>query len=105
MRPRTLGFASHVDALCKPLPVTISFVVHALSLLYFSPDPGSAFLRCCSASMLAGVTLAMAVAQFIRICRWLQLIYKDRLAPLENAPFSMPWARKRYRVAQRSRQY
>src|SRR5206468_8428212 len=44
------------------------------------------------------------VAQFIRICRWLQLIYKDRLAPLENAPFSTPWARKRYSVAQRFRQ-
>src|SRR5437870_7114522 len=43
-------------------------------------------------------------AQFIRICRWLQLIYKDRLAPLENAPFSTPWARKRYSVAQRFRQ-
>src|SRR5712691_3264729 len=45
------------------------------------------------------------VAQFIRICRWLQLIYKDRLAPLENAPFSTPWARKRCSVAQRFRQY
>src|SRR5206468_9832854 len=45
------------------------------------------------------------VAQFIRMCRWLQLIYKDRLAPLENAPFSTPWARKRYSVAQRFRQY
>jgi hypothetical protein len=32
------------------------------------------------------------VAQFIRICRWLQLIHKGRLAPLENAPFSTPWA-------------
>src|SRR5215471_19325624 len=39
-------------------------------------------------------------AQFIRICRWLQLIHKDRLAPLENAPFSTLWARQRYRVAQ-----
>jgi hypothetical protein len=45
------------------------------------------------------------VAQFIRICRWLQLIYKDQLAPLENAPFSPLWARKRYRVDQRFRQY
>jgi hypothetical protein len=44
-------------------------------------------------------------AQFIIICRWLQLIHKDRLAPLENAPFSTLWARKRYRVAQRFRQY
>src|SRR5712691_809544 len=35
----------------------------------------------------------------------LQLIYKGRLAPLENAPFSTPWARKRYSVAQRFRQY
>jgi uncharacterized membrane protein YfcA len=32
------------------------------------------------------------IAQFIRICRWLKLIYKERLAPLENAPFSTPWA-------------
>src|SRR5215813_1650688 len=45
------------------------------------------------------------IAQFIRICRWLQLIHKDRLAPLENAPFPMLWARKRYRVAQRFCQY
>jgi hypothetical protein len=43
-------------------------------------------------------------AQFIIICRWLQLIHKDRLAPLENAPFSTLWARKRYRVAQRFHQ-
>jgi hypothetical protein len=27
-------------------------------------------------------------AQFIRICRWLKLPYKEQLAPLENAPFS-----------------
>jgi hypothetical protein len=26
------------------------------------------------------------------ICRWSQLIHKERLAPLENAPFSRPWA-------------
>jgi hypothetical protein len=39
------------------------------------------------------------IAQFIRICRWLRLIYKDQLAPLENAPFFPLWARKRYRVA------
>src|SRR5215468_4178617 len=45
------------------------------------------------------------IAQFIIICRWLQLIHKDRLAPLENTPFSTLWARKRYRVAQRFRQY
>ena len=45
------------------------------------------------------------VAQFIRICRWLKLIYKEQLAPLENAPFSVQWARKRCRVAQRFRQY
>jgi len=49
--------------------------------------------------------LVGSYAQFIRICRWLQLIYKDQLAPLENAPFSTLWARKRYRVAQRFRQY
>jgi site-specific DNA recombinase len=46
-----------------------------------------------------------SVAQFIRICRWLQLIHKDQLVPRENAPFSPRWARKRYRVAQRFRQY
>src|SRR4029450_9062762 len=45
------------------------------------------------------------VALFIIICRWLQLIHKDRLAPLENAPFSTLWARKLYRVAQRFHQY
>jgi len=28
------------------------------------------------------------IAQFISICRWLQLVYKDQLALLENAPFS-----------------
>src|ERR1043166_4402527 len=44
-------------------------------------------------------------AQFIRICIWLPLIYKDRIAPLKNAPFSTLWARKRYRVVQRFRQY
>jgi hypothetical protein len=48
---------------------------------------------------LALVTM-MQFAQFIRICRWLQLIHKDRLAPLENAPFSTLWARQRYCVAQ-----
>src|SRR6266446_5697593 len=47
----------------------------------------------------------ISVAQFIRICRWLKLIYKEQLAPLENAPFSVQWARKRCRVAQRFRQY
>ena len=44
-------------------------------------------------------------AQFISICRWLELIYKEWLASLENAPFSAPWARKRCHVAQRFRQY
>src|SRR5262249_51948866 len=44
-------------------------------------------------------------AQFIRICRWLQLIHKDRLALLKDTPVSMLGARKRYRVAQRFRQY
>jgi len=34
------------------------------------------------------------IAQFISICRWLQLIHKNWLAPLENAVFSTPWARK-----------
>ena len=49
--------------------------------------------------------LAIEFAQFISICRWLQLIHKDRSASLENAPFCTPWARERYRVAQRFRQY
>jgi gluconate 5-dehydrogenase len=44
-------------------------------------------------------------AQFIRICRWLKLFRKERLAPLSNAPFSTTWARKRCSVAQRFRQY
>ena len=44
-------------------------------------------------------------AQFISICRWLQLVHKDQSAPLEHAPFCTPWARKRYRVAQRFHQY
>jgi hypothetical protein len=47
----------------------------------------------------------LEVAQFIRVCRWLKMIRKERLAPLENAPFSTPWARKRCSVAQRFRQY
>src|SRR5215467_14237462 len=51
------------------------------------------------------ISLVASFAQFIRICRWLQLIHRDRLAPLENAPFSTLWTRKRYRVAQRFRQY
>jgi hypothetical protein len=33
------------------------------------------------------------------------LIHKERLAPLYNAPFSTPWARKRGSVAQHFRQY
>ena len=45
------------------------------------------------------------IAQFISICRWLQLIHKGWLAPLENAPFSTLRARKRTRVAQCFRQY
>src|SRR5215813_1289416 len=36
---------------------------------------------------------------------WFKLIYKGQLAPLETAPFSVQWARKRYRVAQRFCQY
>jgi hypothetical protein len=35
----------------------------------------------------------------------LQLIRQERLVPLENAPFSTTWVRKRYRVAPRFRQY
>jgi hypothetical protein len=35
----------------------------------------------------------------------LQLIGKERLAPLENALFSTSWARKRCSVAQHFRQY
>jgi hypothetical protein len=54
---------------------------------------------------LDGLSELTVFAQFIRICRWLQLIHKDRRAPLENAPFSTLWARKRYRVAQCFRQY
>src|SRR5215467_3792416 len=46
-----------------------------------------------------------AFAQFISICRWWQLIHKDRPAPLEKVPFSTLWARKRYHVAQCFRQY
>jgi len=52
-----------------------------------------------------GIALQGQDARFLSICRWLQLIYKDWLAPLKNAPFSTLWARKRYRVAQRFRQY
>src|SRR5262249_4421225 len=44
--------------------------------------------------------LARRVAQFISMCRWLQLIYKNWRAPLSNAVCSTPWARKRYSVAQ-----
>ena len=53
----------------------------------------------------ASLVLITPHAQFIRICRWLKLLYKEQLAPLENAPFSVQWARKRCRVAQRFRQY
>src|SRR5215813_7907856 len=53
----------------------------------------------------APVPVLIRFAQFIRICRWLQLIHKDRLAPLENAPFSTLWAQKRYRVNQCFCQY
>src|SRR5262249_39901801 len=48
---------------------------------------------------------AILFTQFISICRWFQLIYKDQRAPLENAMFSSLWARKRYRVASRFHQY
>jgi hypothetical protein len=51
------------------------------------------------------MTTTIKFAQFIRICRWLQLVHKDQLAPLENAPFSTLWARKRYRVGPRFHQY
>jgi hypothetical protein len=50
-------------------------------------------------TLINGTWTQKLPAQFIRICRWLRLIYKDQLAPLENAPFSPLWARKRYRVA------
>jgi hypothetical protein len=36
----------------------------------------------------------IAIAQFISICRWLKLIDEERLAPLENAPFSTQRASK-----------
>jgi hypothetical protein len=39
------------------------------------------------------------------IRRWLQVIRKERPAPLSHAPFSMPWARKRCSVDPRFRQY
>jgi len=35
-----------------------------------------------------GNALHIGFAQFIRICRWLKLLYKEQFAPLENAPFS-----------------
>ena len=38
-------------------------------------------------------------AQFISICRWVQLIHKERLTALENAPCCTPWAQKRGSVA------
>jgi Cu/Ag efflux pump CusA len=41
------------------------------------------------ASLIGFITV---FAQCISICRWLQLIHKGRLAPLENAPVSTPWA-------------
>src|SRR5215467_4098746 len=44
-------------------------------------------------------------AQSISICTWLQLVYKDQPALLENAPFSTLCARKRYRVVRHFRQY
>jgi hypothetical protein len=62
-------------------------------------------IREVGAKVLATLRTVMLCAQFIAICRWLQLTYKDQLAPLENAPFSTPWAQKRSRVAQRFRQY
>jgi hypothetical protein len=39
------------------------------------------------------------------MCRGLQLIRKERLVPLSNTPFSLPWARQRCSVAQRFHQY
>ena len=55
-------------------------------------------------SLLARI-LQKQFAQFIRICRWLKLIHKERLVPLYNAPFSKQWTRKRCSVAQRFRHY
>src|SRR5262245_9945873 len=65
------------------------------------PDPGASR----TGGAICAVPSVTPFAQFIRICRWLQLIRQVRLVPLENAPFSMPWVRKRYRVAPRFRQY
>jgi hypothetical protein len=39
------------------------------------------------------------------MCRWLPLVHKNRLAPLSNAPFATPWARKHSSIAQRFRPY
>ena len=37
-----------------------------------------------------GIASEYVFAQFISICRWLQLIHKNWLAPLSNAVFSTP---------------
>jgi|SRR4029434_11130154 hypothetical protein len=57
-------------------------------------DALSMFLECLG-DRFRFVTLPKLLAQFISICRWLQLVHKDRLAPLENGPFSTLWTRKR----------
>ena len=41
------------------------------------------------ASLIGFITV---FAPCISIGRWVQVIHKGRLAPLENAPFSTPWA-------------
>jgi hypothetical protein len=42
------------------LPLSMPSVANTRNLFYFFPEPGSAILRCCSASMPAGVMLAIA---------------------------------------------
>jgi len=68
--------------------------VPRLTLLVKSQWPNFNIMRVGFIGRMSSVSLAFSrrmherFAQFISICRWLQLIYKDRLAPLENVPFS-----------------
>src|SRR3712207_8219170 len=49
------------SAVQRRLPAPWSAPADKMSSLYCLPEPGSAILRCCSASMPAGVTEAMTV--------------------------------------------
>ena len=60
---------------------------------------------CADAALEGPWVMINRYAQFIRVCRWLKLIRKGGFVPLENVPFSTPWARKRCGVAQRFHQY